>query len=220
MINILYLFLTGPALWFTFLFFGCGILFRLIILFKISREKDRILYNHIHWLWGLKSIMHWLVPWASDAMRRQPIFTAVVFIFHILLIGIPLFLNAHNILWDESWGISLPSISDPWADILAMGFIGSGFFLFIRRLYRKEVRILTTKWDYALLWLTMLPFLTGVFVYHQWGPYPVMMILHILFGEILLVLIPITKLSHMMLFFFTRAFIGFEMGGRRGARSW
>jgi hypothetical protein len=35
-----------------------------------------------------------------------------------------------------------------------------------------------------------------------------------------LILIPFTKLSHMILFFFTRAFIGFEMGVRRGARSW
>jgi hypothetical protein len=47
-----------------------------------------------------------------------------------------------------------------------------------------------------------------------------MLILHIIFSEILLILIPFTKLGHMILFFFTRAFIGFEMGGRRGARSW
>jgi hypothetical protein len=47
-----------------------------------------------------------------------------------------------------------------------------------------------------------------------------LLVLHILLGEILLILIPITKLGHMILFFFTRAFIGFEMGGRRGARSW
>jgi hypothetical protein len=47
-----------------------------------------------------------------------------------------------------------------------------------------------------------------------------MLILHIFLSQILLILIPITKLGHMILFFFTRAFIGFEMGGRRGARSW
>jgi nitrate reductase gamma subunit len=47
-----------------------------------------------------------------------------------------------------------------------------------------------------------------------------MMIAHVITGEILLILIPFTKLGHMILFFFTRAFIGFEMGARRGARSW
>jgi hypothetical protein len=82
------------------------------------------------------------------------------------------------------------------------------------------VRILTSAWDYTLLGLTALPFLTGFFAYHQFGPYKTLMIAHILSGEILLVLIPFTKLGHMVLFFFTRAFIGFEMGGRRGARSW
>jgi len=72
----------------------------------------------------------------------------------------------------------------------------------------------------VLLGLTVLPFLTGFLAYHQFGPYETMLILHIIFSEILLVLIPFTKLGHMILFFFSRAFIGFEMGGRRGARSW
>jgi len=56
--------------------------------------------------------------------------------------------------------------------------------------------------------------------YHHWGPYELILILHILFSEILLILIPFSKLGHMILFFFTRSYIGFEMGGRRGARSW
>jgi hypothetical protein len=47
-----------------------------------------------------------------------------------------------------------------------------------------------------------------------------MLILHILTAEVLLVIIPFSKLGHIILFFFTRAFIGFEMGARRGARTW
>jgi hypothetical protein len=82
------------------------------------------------------------------------------------------------------------------------------------------VRILTEAWDYVLLGLIALPFLTGLLAYHQVGPYELLMILHLLTAEVLLILIPFTKLSHMILFFFTRAFIGFEMGVRRGARSW
>ncbi len=93
-------------------------------------------------------------------------------------------------------------------------------FLVIRRIVRSEVRILTGAWDYILLGFTALPFLTGFLAYHQFGPYEAMMIAHVLTGEFLLILIPFTKLGHMILFFFTRAFIGFEMGGRRGARSW
>ena len=92
--------------------------------------------------------------------------------------------------------------------------------MFIRRLVRPEVRILTSVWDYTLLLLTLAPFVTGVLAYHQWGPYETILILHILFAEVLLIVIPFSKLGHIILFFFTRAFIGFEMGGRRGARTW
>jgi nitrate reductase gamma subunit len=215
-----YVFLTGPALWFVFVFCTGGLIARLVYLWQISREKDRIVYNHVKWSWGFRSLVHWLIPWASDAMRRQPIFTALVFVFHLSLIGIPLFLGAHNVLWDESFGVRLPSIPDRLADILTLVCIGSGLFLMFRRWFRKEVRILSSAWDYTLLILTLLPFVTGFIAYHQWGAYDVMLMLHIVTGEILLLLIPITKLSHVVLFFFTRIFIGFEMGGRRGARAW
>jgi nitrate reductase gamma subunit len=216
----MYDFLTGPALWFTFIIFLGGMFVRMIFLFRLSRKKDQVFYNHVSFSWGLKSILHWLVPWASASMRNQPFFTFMVFVFHLTLLAVPLFLNAHNILWDEAFGISLWSIPEVLADLMTIALILSVIFLFARRIIRAEVRILTETWDYILLILTSAPFITGFLAYHQWGPYETFLILHILFAEILLILIPFTKLSHMILFFFTRAFIGFEMGGRRGARSW
>jgi nitrate reductase gamma subunit len=153
-------------------------------------------------------------------MRQQPVFAIVAFLFHLSLLAVPLFLSAHILLWDEAFGISLWSLPDVLADGLALVLIAAAVFLFIRRRVKPEVRILTSSWDYFLLVMTTMPFLTGFLAYHQWGPYEVLLILHIVLSQILLILIPITKLSHMVLFFFTRAFIGFEMGGRRGARSW
>ncbi len=218
--NIIYEFLTGPALWFTFIFFGGGLLIRMLFLFRLSRKKDRVIYNHFNLDWGLRSIFHWLIPFASASMRQQPVFSTIAFIFHILLLAVPLFLSAHILLWEEAFGVTLWSIPDGLADGLTLVFIAAALFLFVRRRARPEVRVLTSAWDYTLLVLTTLPFITGFLAYHQWGPYEAMLVLHILFSQILLILIPITKLGHMVLFFFTRAFIGFEMGGRRGARSW
>lgn len=216
----MYDFLMGPALWIAFFVFFGGMIARIIFLFGMSLERDRVIYNHVDFKWGLKSIIHWLIPWQSASMRQQPVFTFAVFVFHIGLIAVPLFYSAHNVLWDEAFGISLWSMPDVMADILTIAVICSGVFLFLRRLIRPEVRILTGLWDYCLLLMTMLPFVTGFLAYQQWGPYETMMILHVLSAEILLILIPVTKLSHMILFFFTRGFIGFEMGGRRGARAW
>jgi nitrate reductase gamma subunit len=216
----MYAFLTGPALWMTFIIFIGGLIVRVGFLVGLSRERDRVVYNHANMSWGLRSIFHWLLPLGSVSIRQQPIFALVFYVFHVCLFAVPLFLNAHNLLWDESFGVSLWSMSDKLADILAMVVIGCGIFLFVRRLVRPEVRILTSAWDYTLILLTLAPFVTGVLAYHQWGPYEVMLILHVLFSEVLLIVIPFSKLGHIILFFFTRAFIGFEMGERRGARSW
>jgi len=216
----MYNFLAGPALWTTFIIFFGGLIIRITHLYRLSRKKDPVIYNHASVSWGLKSILHWLLPWGSASMRQQPLFTFMVFVFHITLLAVPLFLNAHNILWDESWGISLGSLPDAMTDVMTVILLVSIVYLVIRRLVRPEVRILTETWDYILLGLTALPFLTGFLAYHQFGPYELMMILHLITAEIMLILIPFTKLAHMILFFFTRAFIGFEMGERRGARSW
>ena len=216
----MYNFLTGPALWATFIIFGGGLLLRIVWLYRLSRKKDQVVYNHASFAWGVKSIFYWMLPWGSASMRLQPVFTLMVFVFHVTLLAVPLFFYAHNILWDEAFGISLWSMPNLWADVLSIILIASIMYLVIRRIVRSEVRILTGAWDYILLGITALPFLTGFLAYHQLGPYEPIMIAHVLTAELLLILIPFTKLGHMILFFFTRAFIGFEMGGRRGARSW
>jgi nitrate reductase gamma subunit len=216
----MYELLTGPVLWITFSIFLGGLVVRIVFLYRLSRKKDQIFYDHVSFSWGFKSILHWLVPWGSASMRNQPVFTFAVFVFHLALLAVPLFLNAHNVLWDEAFGLSLWSMPDVIADALTVIMLASVAFLFIRRIVRHEVRILTSAWDYILLFLTVAPFLSGFLAYHQLGPYESFMILHIIFGEILLIIIPFSKLGHMILFFFARAFIGFEMGGRRGARSW
>jgi len=46
------------------------------------------------------------------------------------------------------------------------------------------------------------------------------LILHILSGEIMLMAIPFTRLSHMLFFWFTRAYMGCEFGLVRNARDW
>jgi len=218
--NIIYTFLTGPALWFTFIFLIGGLLVRIGVLFRLSLKKDRIVYNHISLGWGLQSILQWLIPGGSASMRQQPVFTVAAFVFHLSLLIVPLFLSAHILLWEEAFDITLWSLPDALADGMTLILIGAAIYLGVRRRIRPEVRILTSSWDYFLLVMTTLPFITGFLAYHQWGPYEVLLILHILLSQILLILIPITKLGHMILFFFTRAFIGFEMGGRRGAKSW
>jgi len=224
--NQLYDFLSGPGAWIAFGVFLVGLALRAAFLVGISRFADKVFWNHADAGWGLRSIGHWLLPLGSRSLRGQPIFGAVVFLFHLCLLGVPVFLLAHNILLEENLGFSFWAMPEALSDWLTVLALACGLFLLVRRLARPEVRILTTAWDYFLLLLTLAPFATGFLAYHQWGDYDLIMVLHLLSAEVLLVVIPFSKLAHVVLFFFSRFFIGSEMGARRqedgrlGARVW
>jgi hypothetical protein len=61
----MYEFLSGPGLWIAFTLFFGGIAIRATSLYQLSRVKDKVVYNHVNWGWGLKSIFYWMVPWVS-----------------------------------------------------------------------------------------------------------------------------------------------------------
>lgn len=211
----LYEFLSGPGVWIAFVIFAAGLLARLAFLAGLSKERDKVLYNHFNGGWAWRSILHWLVPLGSVSLRQQPLFGVVFWVFHVCLLVSPIFLTAHNMLFEEAFGWSLPALPDAVADWMTILVIASVVFMFIRRLARPEVRILSTGWDYLLLIIVLAPFLTGFLAYRQIGPYDLMLNLHLFTGELMLIVIPFSKLGHLILFFFTRAFIASEMGARR-----
>ena len=90
--------------------------------------------------------------------------------------------------------------------------------LVLRRAALPEVRILTSWYDYLLLLITVLPFLTGFFLVQRVGDPGFWLLAHILTGELLLVAIPFTKLYHVVGFFLTRMQLGMDYGIKRGGR--
>ncbi len=216
----MYEFVTGPLAWIAFGIFIIGTVLKIISLIRLSRKKDKVVYNHFSWGWSFRSIYHWLIPFGSRSMRERPVLTIFTFVFHICLLATPIFLLSHNILWDERWNIRWWSLSETTADYMTLLLMAAVIFFFVRRIVAPEVRIVTTAYDYLLLAIAAAPFVTGYFAYHQWFDYKTMLVIHILCGEIMLIAIPFTKLSHMLLFFLTRAHIGSEMGQRRGAVTW
>ncbi len=111
-------------------------------------------------------------------------------------------------------------MSEKTADYMTLLLIVAMIVLVCRRIASPEVRIVTTAYDYLLLAIAGAPFITGYFASHHWFDYQTVLIIHILCGEVMLVVIPFTKLSHIVLFFMTRAHIASEMGQRRGAVTW
>ena len=216
----MYEFVTGPLAWIAFGIFMIGMIVKTISLLRLAVKKDKVVFNHLSLQWSIRSIYHWLIPFGSRSMREKPVMTITTFVFHICLLGIPIFLLSHNILWDERWDISWWTLSETVADYVTLVFLLAAGALIYRRIVAPEVRIVTTAYDYLLLVIVIAPFVTGYAAYHQWFHYKTVLIIHILCGEIMLIAIPFTKLSHMLLFFLTRAHIGSEMGQRRGATTW
>ena len=216
----LYQFVSGPLVWVAFVVFVGGCLGRLIQMLHLVYKKERFIFSIMSLKYSLRSIIHWITPFGSVNMRRHPAMTIATFAFHICLIITPVFLLSHLILVDESWGVSWIALPDSVADIMTLIVIATCLFFLIRRLKSPEVQYVTSASDYWLLAVVAAPFITGFYAYHQGPGYTISLILHILSGEIMLVAIPFTRLSHMIFSIFSRAYTGSEFGGIRHARDW
>ena len=210
----LYNILRFYLIWIAFAVFIGGSIYKVKALIDLAK-KEKVALFYINWKDTMRSLLHWLIPFASRNWRLRPVITIVTFLFHICLVFTPIFLLSHNILWYESWGITWWTLSEGTADIMTIIVISACIFFFLRRIFAAEVRFVTFASDYLLLAITFLPFLTGFLAYHQWIlPHKAMLNLHILFGEIMLIAIPFTRLGHMFYFFLTRAYMGSEHGYR------
>lgn len=216
----MYGFVTGPLLWLSFGIFFIGCIYRIIWYFKgLAWNLDRVAYKaHLsHGIRGaIRSIFFWLVPFGTISWRAKPVMTILFFTFHIGLVVTPIFLLAHNMILNERWGFSLPTLPGGVADGLTIAVMVAFVGLVMRRIALPEVRILTTAYDYLVLVITVLPFVTGYLSSHQYAGSEFWLISHILSGELFLVAIPFTKLSHFVLFFCSRAQLGMDFGIKRG----
>jgi nitrate reductase gamma subunit len=216
----MYEFVTGPLAWLAFGLFAVGIIVRVVRYVRgLDWQADRVTYT-VNVKFGVKgalrSIFYWLLPYGTRSWRKNPGFTFLVFLLHIGLLFTPIFLQAHNVLLKERWGISLWTIPESAADLLTIAVIFAAVFLALRRIALTEVRIITNAYDYLMLLIAVAPFITGIIAHYQVANYQFWLILHILCGEILLVAIPFTKLSHFILFFASRAQLGMDYGIKRG----
>ncbi len=216
----LYKIISGPLLWVTFFLFFGGSIFKMWQLYSLARRKENFIFSFFSLKYSLRSLAHWLTPFATVSMRRKPFMTVVSFAFHICLLLVPIFALSHIVLWEETWGINWWALPDELTDIMTLIVMAACIFFFIRRFTRPEVRYVTSASDFALLTLVAAPFATGFYCFHQWPGYQVALIAHMLSGEILLIAIPFTRLSHMLLAIITRSYMGSEFGGVRHARDW
>ena len=216
----MYEFLTGYMFWLSISICLIGLLVQFVLYFKgLSWQLDRVAYKQYPAL-GLKgaarSIIRWMIPFGTYGWRKQPFMTVIFFGFHIGAVLVPIFLLAHNTFLKEKIGFSLFTLNPTLADILTWAVVVSAILFAVRRIALPEVRILTTAYDYFILLISAAPFITGLIARYQVGDYTFWLTVHIFCGEVLLIAIPFTKLSHIALFFASRAQLGMDYGIKRG----
>lgn len=216
----MYEILAGPMFYFSLAVFFVGLLVRAVLYVRgLSWKLERVAYR-VHPKAGAKgairSIVAWLIPFGTHSWRSQPFMTVVFFLFHIGVIFVPLLLVAHNVLLKEKFGFSLFTMPQSLADALSWIVIVAGVLLVLRRIALPEVRILTTAYDYFILAISIAPFVTGLAARYGVSGYHGWLLAHMILGEALLILAPFTKLSHIVLFFMSRAQLGMDYGIKRG----
>jgi len=216
----MYEFVTGPLAWLAFGIFFIGLIVKIVLYAKgLDWKMDRVTYgvNVSYGIRGaIRSVFFWMVPFGTGGWKTHPVFTVITFVFHLSLFVSAIFLPAHNYILKQKWGISLFTIPEAAGDILSVMVMITVAMFILRRLVLPEVRIITSFHDYLILAIAVAPFITGFIAYHQFFEYKVWLIIHILSGEIMLIAIPLTKLSHFILFFMSRIQIGMDFGIKRG----
>jgi nitrate reductase gamma subunit len=216
-------FIRGQLISIAFVIFILGLIFQLFQFFKLTKKKEWV-YPPSPITSEKKTGGQWvafcLASLNGTLWKTDPLMMMMTSVFHVFLISVPIFLLGHNIVLDQSWGLSLWSLPESITDILTVVVLICAAFFLARRLFLARVRAITTTYDYVILLIAAAPFLTGYFAYHQWFNYDTVMTLHILAGEVMLITIPFTKLGHMLFFFLYRFLIGSEYSFAKGARAW
>lgn len=214
----MYDFLAGPLLLLSVLVFVCGLAWRVVTYVRgLDWRLERVAYAYGEGrgtkgaLW---SIFKWIIPFGTHSWRQQPYMTFAFFLFHLGVVIGPLFLAGHMVVMREALGFSLPALSVRAGDFMSICGVIGGVMLLLRRLALPEVRFLSNWQDWSLLALCLFVMASGMMARYDMGN--AWILWHIFAGEVVLVLAPFTKLSHIALFFASRGQLGMDYAIKRG----
>jgi nitrate reductase gamma subunit len=192
----------GPAFRFAIVLLILGMLrLAALNLLNIVNAMSRAKGRNVSWKSVFRDTANWLFPYKKA--RRHMFLTVTSFLFHLSVIVTPVFLVAHIALWRRGIGVGWVGIPQTAADYLTLIAIVTGFVLFAMRVSARVTRALSRPQDYLLPLVILIPFISGYLAMHPGiNPfdYNATMFVHVMSGNVILALIPFTKLSHAILF--------------------
>ena len=191
----------GPAFLFAFAFMVLGLVRHVALtLWEIGRAVHRAGDKSISYGKIALATLRWLAP--VGLFKSRVVYGMTTLTFHISIILTPILLGAHIELLRRGLGFSWPAIPNRLADVLTVIAIAAALALIVERSWTRLSRRLSRFQDYALPFVIALPFASGLLAAHPAiNPflYEATMFVHVMSANLVLILIPITKLSHMVL---------------------
>ena len=214
----LLLWVRGPGFAIALAIFSFGVVVRLIELFSLGRKRDLSTPRTPRTGSGWRTILTRSIP-VPQLFRSGAVTYVSGYVFHTGFFVALLFLAPHIELFRSVVGFGWPSLPTPFIDAVTVLTLIALLVTLVNRIADPVKRFLSTAGDYLAWAVTFLPLATGYLAYHHaLLPYTTMLALHILSAELLLVVLPFSKLMHFLTLFVSRWYNG-EAFARRGVAS-
>jgi nitrate reductase gamma subunit len=209
-------FLRGPLFQAALLIFIVGMMYRLTRLLMLGQLRghgwtrpNKVKGIGQSYLKGLLILP--FIPSVKYTLNGNVVTFLAGGLFHLGLFVIIFLGTPHMLVWKSLLGFGWPTIPTPIVDWLAAGAIVALMTLAINRLIHPVLKLLTGPADWVNLALVFLPMVTGyMMAHHLWFRYEVLYSLHMLTVDVLLIWIPMSRISHLMFYFFSRTLHGTE----------
>lgn len=165
-----------------------------------------------------RATLGWIFP--RRLLRARPLYSVASLLFHAGILLVPLFLAGHATLLGGRLPAAWPTLPPLAADLLTGACILALGGLIAGRLGWATARALSKPQDVLILAVLFLLVLFGFLAAHPaWSPFDAraMLLLHVLLGDLALILTPTTKIAHCALYPLTQLI--FELGWHFPAES-
>jgi hypothetical protein len=213
-------FFRGPFFIASLLIFIGGMAYRLVRIVLLGWPRDRVKSRGSKVTGVVKTYLKGLlvlpfIPWVKRTFASNALTYIAGGLFHLALFAVIFFGTPHMLVWKSFLGFGWPTLPLPIVDWLSAVGIVSLFILLINRLTHPVLKLIT-KGPVWLNWLlVLLPFVTGYMMTHHMGlRYEALFSLHMMTVDVLLIWIPLGRISHFLFYFFARTIHGAQAGKR------
>jgi nitrate reductase gamma subunit len=213
-------FARGPFFNVALVVFIVGMVYRLVRIIFLGWKPDKVPARGSKvggaLLSLLKGILIWpFVPFVKNTFKKNPLIYIAGGLFHLSLLVVLILGTAHMLVWKSLLGFGWATLPLPIVDWMAAVGIVAIIALFINRLVNPVLKLISGPSEWLNLVAVFLPMVSGyMMTHHLWFRYEVLFSIHMIFVNLLLIWIPLSRISHFMFYFFSKVIHGADFGKR------